>query len=54
MPYLTRQRELGISRTRAMLSPDQYDRLLQHGRSLPQPEAVAIGLDTEGHAISGA
>ncbi len=44
MPILSRRREIGIATTRELLSEVEYDELHQHGRELPQPDAVAIAL----------
>jgi len=44
MPYVSRRRLAGVARTQAQLSADEFERLVDVGRSLPQDEAVSIAL----------
>jgi len=44
MPYISRRRELGIQRTRSLLTPREYDELLERGRHLPLDQAIALAL----------
>jgi predicted ATPase/DNA-binding CsgD family transcriptional regulator len=44
MPYISRRRELGIERTRSLLTPREYDDLVQRGRQLPLDQVIALAL----------
>jgi non-specific serine/threonine protein kinase len=44
MPYLARRREDGFRAARGLLSPADFDRVIQQGRELRQEIAVAIAL----------
>jgi len=44
VPYISRRRELGIERTRSLLTPREYDDLVQRGRQSPLDQVIALAL----------